>query len=112
MKALEDMVGGRDISVKKIPSMKVIDLARVVAPNCKYEIVGIRPGEKLHEQMIDCKILLQLIYMTIITKYYPQLMNGVLINQESKMARKLLIILSTAANLMMSGCQKKILKTG
>ena len=50
-KALEDMVGG-EIYVKKIPSMKVIDLARVVAPNCKYEIVGIRPGEKLHEQMI------------------------------------------------------------
>ena len=50
-KALEDMVGG-EIYVKKIPSMKVIDLARVVAPNCKYEIVGIRAGEKLHEQMI------------------------------------------------------------
>ena len=50
-KAFEDMVGG-EIYVKKIPSMKVIDLAKVVAPDCKYEIVGIRPGEKLHEQMI------------------------------------------------------------
>jgi len=49
--AFEDMVGG-EIYVKKIPSMKVIDLARVVAPECKQEIVGIRPGEKLHEQMI------------------------------------------------------------
>ena len=49
--AFEDMVGG-EIYVKKIPSMKVIDLAEVVAPNCKQEIVGIRPGEKLHEQMI------------------------------------------------------------
>lgn len=49
--AFEDMVGG-EIYVKKIPSMKVANLARVVAPDAKQEIVGIRPGEKLHEQMI------------------------------------------------------------
>lgn len=49
--AFEDMVGG-EIYVKKIPSMKVTDIARVVAPEAKQEIVGIRPGEKLHEQMI------------------------------------------------------------
>ena len=46
-----DMVGG-EIYVKKIPSMKVTDLAEVIAPNKNQEIVGIRPGEKLHEQMI------------------------------------------------------------
>jgi len=49
--AFEDMEGG-EIYVKKIPSMKVTDLARVVAPECRQEIIGIRPGEKLHEQMI------------------------------------------------------------
>lgn len=49
--AFEDMVGG-EIYVKKIPSMKVTDIARVVAPQARHEIVGIRPGEKLHEQMI------------------------------------------------------------
>lgn len=49
--AFEDMVGG-EIYVKKIPSMKVADLARVIAPEARQEIVGIRPGEKLHEQMI------------------------------------------------------------
>lgn len=49
--AFEDMVGG-EIYVKKIPSMKVTDIARVVAPEAKQDIVGIRPGEKLHEQMI------------------------------------------------------------
>ena len=49
--ALEDMEGG-EIYVKKIPSMKVIDLATVIAPNAQQEIIGIRPGEKLHEQMI------------------------------------------------------------
>ena len=49
--AFEDMVGG-EIYVKKIPSMMVVDLARALAPKCKLKVVGIRPGEKLHEQMI------------------------------------------------------------
>lgn len=49
--AFDDMVGG-EIYVKKIPSMKVTDLASTVAPNAKQVVVGIRPGEKLHEQMI------------------------------------------------------------
>lgn len=49
--AFEDSVGG-EIYVKKIPSIKVTDIARAVAPHARYEIVGIRPGEKLHEQMI------------------------------------------------------------
>lgn len=52
--AFGDMVGG-EIYVKKIPSMKVTDLARVVAPECKQVVVGIRPGEKLHEQMIGAE---------------------------------------------------------
>ena len=49
--AFSDMTGG-EIYVKKIPSMKVTELARVIAPEAKHEFVGIRPGEKLHEQMI------------------------------------------------------------
>jgi UDP-N-acetylglucosamine 4,6-dehydratase len=52
--AFEDMVGA-EIYVKKIPSMKVTDLAKVVVPECKQEVVGIRPGEKLHEQMIGAE---------------------------------------------------------
>jgi len=52
--AFNDMEGG-EIYVKKIPSMKVTDLARVVAPEARQEIVGIRPGEKLHEQMISAE---------------------------------------------------------
>ena len=52
--AFEDMIGG-EIYVKKIPSMKVTDLARVIAPEARHEIVGIRPGEKLHEQMIGAE---------------------------------------------------------
>lgn len=49
--AFEDMIGG-EIYVKKIPSMKVTDIARAIAPEAEQKIVGIRPGEKLHEQMI------------------------------------------------------------
>jgi UDP-N-acetylglucosamine 4,6-dehydratase/5-epimerase len=49
--SFSDMQGG-EIYVKKIPSMKVTDLANVVAPDAEHKVVGIRPGEKLHEQMI------------------------------------------------------------
>ncbi|MEQ9909061.1 UDP-N-acetylglucosamine 4,6-dehydratase (inverting) [Pectobacterium odoriferum] len=52
--AFEDMVGG-EIYVKKIPSMKVTELASTIAPEAKQEIIGIRPGEKLHEQMISAE---------------------------------------------------------
>lgn len=50
--AFDDMVGG-EIYVKKIPSMKMTDLAKAVAPQAQLEFIGIRPGEKLHEQMIS-----------------------------------------------------------
>lgn len=50
--AFEDMLGG-EIYVKKIPSMNVVDIARAVDPEAGHQIVGIRPGEKLHEQMIS-----------------------------------------------------------
>ncbi len=50
-RAFEDMVGG-EIYVKKIPSMNITEIAAAVSPETRVEIVGIRPGEKLHEQMI------------------------------------------------------------
>jgi len=49
--ALNKMVGG-EIFVKKIPSMKVVDIARAINKNAEFVDIGIRPGEKLHEQMI------------------------------------------------------------
>lgn len=52
--AFDDMVGG-EIYVKKIPSMRVVDIAKVVAPDARHDVVGIRPGEKLHEQMIGAE---------------------------------------------------------
>ena len=45
------MCGG-ELFVPKIPSMNIMDLAKAIAPQCKTEIVGIRPGEKVHELMI------------------------------------------------------------
>lgn len=50
--AFEDMIGG-EIYVKKIPSMKVTDIALAVDESAKHKIIGIRPGEKLHEEMIS-----------------------------------------------------------
>jgi FlaA1/EpsC-like NDP-sugar epimerase len=46
-----DMIGG-EIYVKKIPSMNITDIAKAVAPKAKQKIIGVRPGEKIHEQMI------------------------------------------------------------
>jgi UDP-N-acetylglucosamine 4,6-dehydratase (inverting) len=49
--ALQNALGG-EIFVPKIPSYKILDVAEAIAPDCKTEIIGIRPGEKLHEEMI------------------------------------------------------------
>lgn len=51
IQSLERMKGG-ELFVPKIPSMNIMDVAKVVAPECKTEIIGIRPGEKLHEIMV------------------------------------------------------------
>jgi UDP-N-acetylglucosamine 4,6-dehydratase len=52
IRCLEEMHGG-EVFVPKIPSMKVVDLARVVAPQAEINVIGIRPGEKLHEVLIS-----------------------------------------------------------
>src|SRR5215469_4446124 len=51
---LERMHGG-EIFVPKAPSMKVIDIAKAVAPNCDIECLGIRPGERLHEVLLSAE---------------------------------------------------------
>lgn len=51
LRCLCRMQGG-EIFVPKIPSMKIVDLARAIAPECRLDIVGVRPGEKLHETMV------------------------------------------------------------
>lgn len=52
---VERMLGlmkGGEVFIPKIPSMRIVDLARAIAPECPHEIVGVRPGEKLHEVMV------------------------------------------------------------
>jgi UDP-N-acetylglucosamine 4,6-dehydratase/5-epimerase len=51
LQCLDKMWGG-ELFVPKIPSYKILDVAKAIAPECKHEVVGIRPGEKLHEEMI------------------------------------------------------------
>ncbi|MBN1548062.1 MAG: UDP-N-acetylglucosamine 4,6-dehydratase (inverting) [Syntrophaceae bacterium] len=51
LNCLDRMVGG-ELFVPKLPSMNMMDLAKAIAPECRTEIIGIRPGEKLHEVMI------------------------------------------------------------
>ena len=49
--AFSDMLGG-EIYIRKVPSMKILDIAKACVPESKYKIVGIRPGEKLSEQLV------------------------------------------------------------
>lgn len=72
--AFNDMVGG-EIYVKKIPSMKVTEIAKSVAPDAKIDIVGIRPGEKLHEQMIGIEDSMYTYEYNKYFKILPQIHN-------------------------------------
>jgi UDP-N-acetylglucosamine 4,6-dehydratase (inverting) len=70
--AVEHAIGG-EIFVPKIPSYKILDVAQAVAPDAKHEIVGIRPGEKLHEEMITSSDSFNTIDLE---KYYAILPQG------------------------------------
>ncbi len=52
IRCIEQMQGG-EVFVPKIPSMKMVDLAQAIAPDCEIQVIGIRPGEKLHEVLIN-----------------------------------------------------------
>jgi UDP-N-acetylglucosamine 4,6-dehydratase len=73
IRCAEQMHGG-EVFVPKIPSMHITDLANVVAPGCKIEITGIRPGEKLHEVLVhedEARHTLELDDMFIIQPLFP-----------------------------------------
>jgi FlaA1/EpsC-like NDP-sugar epimerase len=67
--AIEHAWGG-EIFVPKIPSYKITEVARAIAPGCKQEIIGIRPGEKVHEEMITES---DSFYTVDVGKYYAVL---------------------------------------
>lgn len=70
--ALMDSKGG-EIYVQKIPSMNIVDIARAVAPEAQQEIIGIRPGEKLHEQLISYEDSRHTVEYTEYYKILPEL---------------------------------------
>lgn len=71
--SMQRMQGG-EIFVPKIPSMKITDLADAIAPGCRHEYIGIRPGEKLHEVMVpedDARNTIELDDFFIIQPQFP-----------------------------------------
>jgi len=73
IRCIEQMQGG-EVFVPKIPSMRIMDLAKAVAPGCEIEFVGIRPGEKLHEVLIsqdESRCTLELEDMFVIQPVHP-----------------------------------------
>lgn len=46
------LMQGGEIFIPKIPSIRIVDLAKAIAPHCKHKIIGIRPGEKIHEVLV------------------------------------------------------------
>jgi UDP-N-acetylglucosamine 4,6-dehydratase len=86
-RAFDDMIGG-EIYVKKIPSMKVIDIAKVIAPKAKQEIIGIRPGEKLHEEMISVEDSYSTYEYSNYYKILPQINEWALDKKRIKNGRK------------------------
>jgi UDP-N-acetylglucosamine 4,6-dehydratase len=52
LRSLSEMQGG-EVFIPKLPSVKIVDLARAIAPRCKTRIIGIRPGEKMHETLLS-----------------------------------------------------------
>ena len=72
--AFNEMRGG-EIFVKKIPSMNILDIAKAVSPNAETTVIGIRPGEKLHEQMIGSEDSLTTYEYKWYYKILPQIYN-------------------------------------
>ena len=85
--AFLDLKGG-EIYVKKIPSMKVIDIAKSINPKAKLNIIGIRPGEKIHEQMIGLEDAMYTYEYKNYFKILPSLFNWNLDKKRIKNGKK------------------------
>ena len=108
--AFDDMLGG-EIYVK-IPSMRVVDLAKVVAPKASHKIVGIRPGEKLHEQMVGLEDAHFTYEYDNYYKILPQINGWYKDPNRIKMVEKLKKILCIQVITMMTGCLRKSCQIG
>ncbi|MCS7029693.1 MAG: UDP-N-acetylglucosamine 4,6-dehydratase (inverting) [Bacteroidia bacterium] len=81
--ALQNAQGG-EIFIPKIPSFRVIDLAKAICPDCKYEVIGLRPGEKIHEEMLTASDALY----TIETEKYFITLPYYKLNQKQEYLKK------------------------
>jgi len=73
IRCIEQMQGG-EVFVPRIPSMRIVDLAKAVAPGCEIEFMGIRPGEKVHEVLVardESRYTLELDDMFVIQPVHP-----------------------------------------
>ena len=77
---LEVMIGG-EIFVPKIPSLRIIDIAKAIAPKARFKFIGMRPGEKLHEEMITESDAINTLEFN---NYYLIIPNNQFINQAKK----------------------------
>ena len=75
MHALENALGG-EIFVPKIPSYKITDVAEAIGPECEKPLVGIRPGEKIHEEMITHQIRIILMILGNIMLFFHRPIYG------------------------------------
>jgi UDP-N-acetylglucosamine 4,6-dehydratase/5-epimerase len=69
-----ELMRGGEIFVPKIPSMRILDLVEAVAPGCRVEVIGVRPGEKLHEALIaeeESRQVVELDDLFILEPIYP-----------------------------------------
>ena len=82
--ALANAVGG-EIFVPKIPSYRITELAQAVAPDCRHEVVGIRPGEKIHEEMITAS---DSYYTVDVDKYYVILPQNPIWNHDEYLVKR------------------------
>lgn len=108
--ALENSIGG-EIIVPKIPSFRIIDLAKAVCEKCKIIITGIRPGEKLHEEMISTHDSINTVELKdhyIILPNY--LVNFYLKNKKAKIVNKNFSLRSDKNKFISNNDLKKIIK--
>ena len=104
-----DMKGG-EIYVKKIPSMKVTDIAEVISPKSKFKIIGILPGEKLHEQMISAEDSYSTFEYDNYYKILPQINEWMLDTKRIKNGKKVLENFVYASNTNKEWMTKTTLK--
>lgn len=104
-----DMKGG-EIYVKKIPSMKVTDIAEAISPKSKFKIIGILPGEKLHEQMISAEDAKSTFEYNDYYKILPQIYKWMFDKKRIKNGKKVSENFVYASDTNINWMTKKMLK--